>query len=145
MNIFAVCALRCAGRSGCELAGEPPFTRPAATAAAGPAGPRSGFCSGSSRPQCACRSPLRAGPEIYWANDSNSTIGRASIDGANRDESFISTGTDGPADVFVYGQHIYWATATGGCSESGACNGTIAVANLNGTDSNKDLVSAVPP
>jgi len=25
MNIFAVCALRCAGRSGCELAGEPAF------------------------------------------------------------------------------------------------------------------------
>jgi virginiamycin B lyase len=146
MTIFAaVCALRCAAGSGCELPEESALHEGGGRGRGWARRAALGLLLGVVAAAVCVSIAVAAGPEIYWANDSNNTIGRASADGANRDERFISTGTDGPADVFVYGQHIYWANATGGCSESGACDGTIAVANLNGTDVNKDLVSAVTP
>ena len=73
------------------------------------------------------------GGQIYWANASSNTIGEADLDGSHVNQSFI-TETDGPSDVLVYGQHIYWANPTGGCTEAGSCAGTIGEANLNGTD-----------
>jgi len=84
-----------------------------------------------------------ADAEIYWDNVSANTIGEASNDGTHVNQSFIK-GADGPADVVVYGQHIYWANVSG-CTESGSCPGTIAEANLNGTGVKEDLATAVTP
>lgn len=85
-----------------------------------------------------------ASAAIYWANLSTNTIGVADLDGGHVNQSLIS-GADAPSDLVVEGQHIYWSNATGGCAEYGSCDGTIAVANLNGTDVNEDLIPAVTP
>ena len=69
---------------------------------------------------------------IYWANASGNTIGRADLDGTDVDQSFIS-GASGPSDVLVDGQYIYWGNATG-CTEDGACDGSIGRAHLDGTE-----------
>jgi virginiamycin B lyase len=81
---------------------------------------------------------------IYWANASGNTIGEANLDGTGVNQSFI-TGADGPSDVVVYGQHIYWANATGGCTEFGSCAGTIGEANLDGTDVEENFIPADTP
>jgi virginiamycin B lyase len=85
-----------------------------------------------------------ADAQIYWANISANTIGEANLDGTAVNQSFI-TGANGPSDVVVYGQHIYWANATGGCAEFGSCAGTIAVANLDGTHVNESFIPADTP
>lgn len=81
---------------------------------------------------------------IYWADISANTISEANSNGSHVDATFI-TGANGPADVLVYGNHIYWGNATGGCTESGSCPGSIGVANLNGTDVKQNLVHADTP
>ena len=81
---------------------------------------------------------------IYWANISGNTIGAADNNGTHVDQRLI-TGANGPADVLVSGHHIYWGNATGGCTESGSCPGSIGVANLNGTDVRENFIQADTP
>jgi len=76
---------------------------------------------------------------IYWANISSNSIGEANLDGTGVNQSFI-TGANGPSDIVVFGQHLYWANATGGCTESGSCNGSIGEANLDGTGLNENFI-----
>jgi uncharacterized protein YjbI with pentapeptide repeats len=80
---------------------------------------------------------------IYWANASGNTIGRANLSGTDVNENFIK-GANGPSDVMVEGQYLYWANATG-CTESGSCPGTIGRANLSGTSVNQSFISANTP
>ena len=84
-----------------------------------------------------------ANAEIYWDNVSANTIGEASGNGKNVDQDFIR-GADGPADVVVSGDYIYWSNVTG-CAESGSCPGTIARAKLNGTDVDEHFITATTP
>ena len=79
-----------------------------------------------------------AGGQLYWANISSNTIGKANLDGTHVDQTFVK-GANGPSDVVVYDQHIYWANASG-CTESGSCNGSIARSNLNGTGVNESFI-----
>lgn len=85
-----------------------------------------------------------ANAAIYWANVSTNTIGVADLDGSHVNQSLIS-GANAPSDLVVEGQHLYWSNANGGCAEYGSCDGTIAVANLNGTDVNEHLIPAITP
>ena len=85
-----------------------------------------------------------ANAAIFWANVSSNTIGEANLNGTDVNQSFI-TGADGPGDVVVNGQYIFWANATGGCTESGSCNGTIGRAKLDGTDINEKFIPADTP
>ena len=80
---------------------------------------------------------------IYWANASANTIGAADLDGTHVDQSFI-TGASGPSEVLASGKYLYWGNATA-CSESGACNGSIGRAALNGTDVNEHFIAASTP
>ena len=45
--------------------------------------------------------------DIYWSNSGSNTIGRASLTGANANQSFI-TGTGTPWQVAVNGDRIFW-------------------------------------
>jgi hypothetical protein len=81
---------------------------------------------------------------IYWANISGNTISASNNNGKDVNQNFI-TGADGPSDVIVSADHIYWGNATGGCTESGSCPGSIAVANLNGSDIRENLIHADTP
>jgi hypothetical protein len=82
--------------------------------------------------------------QIYWANANSNTIGRANLDGTDVDQSFIK-GANGPSDVLVAGEYIYWGNATGGCTEDGSCPGSIGRANLNGTDVDENFIPADTP
>jgi hypothetical protein len=53
-----------------------------------------------------CGPAVDAG-HVYWGNRFNKTIGRADINGANPDQSFIK-GQFLPCSVAVDGNHIYW-------------------------------------
>ena len=71
----------------------------------------------------------RADAHVYWANLLNDTIGRADLDGANPDQSFI-TGANNPTDVAVDATHVYWTNLA---------SGTVGRANLDGTNPNPEL------
>jgi uncharacterized protein YjbI with pentapeptide repeats len=81
---------------------------------------------------------------IYWANLSGNTISASNNNGKDVIQNFI-TGANGPAEVIVSADHIYWGNATGGCTESGSCPGSIAVANLNGSDVHENFIHADTP
>ena len=77
--------------------------------------------------------PHAHGNFVYWANQSpGSTIGRAKINGAAANNSFI-TGIDQPRGVAVDAQFIYWA-------EGGAGNSSIGRANLDGSGVNHRFI-----
>ena len=50
------------------------------------------------------------GQKIYWANQQNGYIGRADLDGSNKDEAYI-TGLNNPWDIDIdpVNQKIYWS------------------------------------
>jgi hypothetical protein len=70
---------------------------------------------------------------VYWAvrgGGSGSTIGRANLDGAGANASFIG-GATGPAGVAANGSYVYWANTFGS---------TIGRANLDGTGVNQSFI-----
>ena len=101
---------------------------------------RAGKACGTARARAAANA---TNPMLYWANASGNTIGEADLNGTHVDQSFIR-GADGPSDVVVYGQYIYWANATG-CTADGSCPGTIGRAELNGTHADEHFVPADTP
>jgi hypothetical protein len=68
--------------------------------------------------------------DIYWSNQGSNSIGRASITGANPNQSFV-TGASLPGQVAVNAEHIYWANQSG----------TVGRANRNGSAPNESFVS----
>ena len=73
---------------------------------------------------------------IYWANwygGPGTTIGRATVDGTQADQSFI-TGAHGPCGVAVDGKHIYWGNQV---------TDTIGRANLDGTGVDQNFITGI--
>ena len=78
----------------------------------------------------------RANAYIYWANwwgGPGTTIGRATVDGAQVDQSFIA-GADGPCGVAVDGKHIYWGNQK---------TDTIGRAKLDGTGADQTFITGI--
>ena len=71
---------------------------------------------------------------VYWTNVDTGTIGRANLNGAGVNDSFI-TGVFRPEGVAVDSGHVYWA---GG----GFRPNTIGRANLDGTGVNRRFIAA---
>ncbi|HEX6711855.1 MAG TPA: Calx-beta domain-containing protein [Thermoleophilaceae bacterium] len=76
----------------------------------------------------------RADAAVYWANNDDSTIGRADIDGAVVNEAFI-TGAAAPFSVASDGAHVYWGT--------NSAARTIGRANIDGTGVNPNFINGV--
>ena len=47
---------------------------------------------------------------VYWANNADTTIGRANLDGTGVNQSFIG-GATSPCGVAVDGAHVYWGNS----------------------------------
>ena len=73
------------------------------------------------------------GAFVYWANNGDTTIGRANLDGTGANQSFVA-GTARPAGVAVDGAHVYWANFGQGDGT------TIGRANLDGTGVNQSFI-----
>ena len=65
--------------------------------------------------------PLARANFVYWANDNQSSIGRAKINGVGANNSFI-TGVDGVHGVAIDSKFIYWTRLSGGTSSIGRAN-----------------------
>src|SRR5262249_26316744 len=77
-----------------------------------------------------------AGAYVYWANwdgIAGTTIGRATVDGAQVNQSFIS-GAHGPCGLAVDPPHIY---------RGNRAIGTIGRANLNGTGVDESFITGI--
>lgn len=70
---------------------------------------------------------------VYWANDNQSSIGRAKINGSGANNNFI-TGVNGVHGVAIDSKFIYWTTLSGGVS-------TIGRANLDGSGVNNQFIT----
>src|SRR6266536_1722758 len=77
-----------------------------------------------------------AAGEIYWANESSTTIGRASLDGTVVTPDFI-TGATAPRGVAIDGSFVYWTNAGG--------TGSLGRANLDGTLPSQTFISTAGP
>ena len=78
----------------------------------------------------------RANAYIYWANwwgGPGTTIGRATVDGTQVNQSFID-GAHGPCGVAVDGKHIYWGNQV---------TDTIGRANLDGTGVDQSFITGI--
>ena len=79
--------------------------------------------------------PSRAEALVYWVNYENGTIGRASLDGSDVDQSFITV--PGPLTptygLAVNDRHIFWSGS-----------GLIGRANLDGSGADPDFIAAAP-
>ncbi len=67
---------------------------------------------------------------LYWADEFNNRIGRAGLDGKNREDDFID-GADKPCGVAIDAGHVYWANEDGN---------SVGRANLDGTDVEQEFV-----
>jgi len=65
--------------------------------------------------------PHAHGNFVYWANDDQTSIGRAKINGAGANNSFI-TGVDGVHGIAIDSKFVYWTTLNGGMSAIGRAN-----------------------
>lgn len=73
---------------------------------------------------------------VYWANwdgGAGTTIGRATVDGGQVNQSFI-TGAHGPCGVAVDGKHIYWGNQA---------TDTIGRAALDGTGVDQNFITGI--
>ena len=77
--------------------------------------------------------PHAHGNFVYWANDNQTSIGRAKINGAGANNNFI-TGVDGVHGVAIDSKFIYWTTLSSGTS-------TIGRANLDGSGVNNQFIT----
>jgi virginiamycin B lyase len=81
------------------------------------------------------RTPATQG-YVYWTNNNNGTIGRATITGTDANEKFIKTGyKNGNASLTVNADYIYWTTANGGTATY------IGRADLDGKDVNPKFIN----
>ncbi len=78
--------------------------------------------------------PLASANFVYWANDNQTSIGRAKINGSVANNNFI-TGVNGVHGVAIDAKFIYWTTLDGGVS-------TIGRANLDGSGVNNRFITA---
>jgi hypothetical protein len=78
-------------------------------------------------------SPVASANFVYWANDNQTTIGRAKINGTGANNNFI-TGVAGVHGVAIDSKFIYWTTLSGGVS-------TIGRANLDGSGANNQFIT----
>jgi virginiamycin B lyase len=78
--------------------------------------------------------PHAHGNFVYWANDNETSIGRAKINGAGTNNNFI-TGVDGVHGVTIDSKFIYWTRLSNGTSSIGR-------ANLDGSGVNNDFITA---
>ena len=78
--------------------------------------------------------PHAHGNFVYWANDNQSTIGRAKINGTGANNNFIP-GVDGVHGVAIDSKFIYWTTLSSGTSSIGR-------ANLDGSGVNNQFITA---
>ena len=76
--------------------------------------------------------PHARGNFVYWANDTESTIGRAKINGSGVNNAFIS-GLSDVHGVAVDSRFIYWTQGVGGTSSIGR-------ANLDGSGANPNFI-----
>ncbi len=67
---------------------------------------------------------------VYWSDDSDNTIARATLDGQQVQQSFIQ-GVSNPGQVVVDATHIYWFNRG---------DGAIGRANLDGSGVNPDFI-----
>jgi len=77
--------------------------------------------------------PHANGNFVYWANDNQTSIGRAKVNGAGANNNFI-TGVDGVHGVAIDSKFIYWTTLSSGTS-------TIGRANLDGSGVNNHFIT----
>jgi hypothetical protein len=70
------------------------------------------------------------GSHLYWADEFGDRIGRAGLDGSNREDDFVD-GADKPCGVAVDAGHVYWANEGGN---------SIGRANLDGTGVEQEFV-----
>jgi hypothetical protein len=70
---------------------------------------------------------------VYWANDNQTSIGRAKVNGAGANNNFI-TGVDGVHGVAVDSRFIYWTRLSSGTSSIGR-------ANLDGSGVNHQFIA----
>ncbi len=67
---------------------------------------------------------------VYWSDDSDNTIARATLDGVQVQQSFIQ-GVSNPGQVVVDASHIYWFNRG---------DGAIGRANIDGSGVNADFI-----
>jgi len=75
---------------------------------------------------------------IYWTNNNNGSIGRATVAAADVKENFIPSQNGsgvGGAGLTMNSDYIYWSTANGGTATN------IGRANLNGTDPDESFIT----
>jgi virginiamycin B lyase len=77
--------------------------------------------------------PHAHGNFVYWANDNQTSIGRAKINAAGANNNFV-TGVDGVHGVAIDSKFIYWTTLSSGTS-------TIGRANLDGSGVNNQFIT----
>jgi virginiamycin B lyase len=78
--------------------------------------------------------PHARGNFVYWANDNQTSIGRAKINGVGANNNFI-TSVDGVHGVAIDSKFAYWTTLSSGTSSIGR-------ANLDGSGVNKQFITA---
>ena len=77
--------------------------------------------------------PHAHGNFVYWANDNQTSIGRAKINGAGANNNFI-TGVDGVHGVSIDSKFVYWTRLSNGTSSIGR-------ANLDGSGVNNQFIT----
>jgi virginiamycin B lyase len=77
--------------------------------------------------------PHAHGNFVYWANDDQTSIGRAKINGTGANNNFI-TGVNGVHGVATDSKFVYWTTLSSGTS-------TIGRANLDGSGVNNQFIT----
>jgi hypothetical protein len=78
--------------------------------------------------------PLASANFVYWANDNQTSIGRAKINGTGANNNFI-IGVDGVHGVAIDSKFIYWTTLHSGVSSIGR-------ANLDGSGVNNQFIAS---
>jgi hypothetical protein len=78
--------------------------------------------------------PHAHGNFVYWANDNQTSIGRAKINGTGANTNFI-TGVNGVHGIAIDSKFIYWTTLNSGVS-------TIGRANLDGSGVNNQFITS---
>jgi hypothetical protein len=78
--------------------------------------------------------PHAHGNFVYWANDNQTSIGRAKINGTGVNNNFI-TGVNGVHGIAIDSKFIYWTTLSNAVS-------TIGRANLDGSGVNNQFITA---
>ena len=88
------------------------------------------LCAWAASVQAQTASPDTSKAHVYWTNNNNGTIGRATTNGAGVNEHFVKSTTHGAvggAGLTVNADYIYWTGANGGSATN------IGRANIDGS------------